>query len=247
MDGWFRWVCSGFWICLDDFLRWVFQPFMDSRGKTHNYAQRVTLPAHGKNERLKWKFFKMIRCTKYPWTDPLGRICIFTYGYVTEKIHKMHANAVYRMPSIFYRNLTTEIHLHKASFLDFSLRSSRVYKDINNMLWIGSFVTSDLSQNLKSIFWSKSRWLLQNQWDSFWESWCITTGQKGNPKTLPTRASQSADLPFPLSYLYGLCFADKQQWWVHWRQGCVWNLRKNGERNDEASPRWLPCSKLTQP
>lgn len=100
----------------------------------------------------------------------------------TGKINKMHVNAVYRMPSMLC-DLTTEIHLYKASFLDFSLRSSRVYKDINNMLWIGSFETSDLSQNLKSIFWSKSRWLLQ--WDSFWESWCITTGQKGNPKHCP--------------------------------------------------------------
>lgn len=135
--------------------------------------------------RKKWKIhgrsFEMIRCTKYPWADPLGRTCIFTYGYVTGKINKMHVNAVYRMPSILCRDLTTEIHLYKASFLDFSLRSSRVYKDINNMLWIGSFLTSDLSQNLKSIFWSKSRWLFQKQWDSFWESWCITTGQKGNP------------------------------------------------------------------
>ena len=127
----------------------------------------------------------MIRCTKYPWTDPLGRICMFPYGYFTRKINKMYVNAVYRMPSMLCRDLTTEIHLYKASFLDCSLRSSRVYKDINNMLWIGSFLTSDLSQNLKSIFWSKSRWLLQNQWDSFWESWRITTGQKGNPKHCP--------------------------------------------------------------
>ena len=137
----------------------------------------------------------------------------------------------------------TEIHLYKASFLDFSLRSSRVYKDINNMLWIGSFETSDLSQNLKSIFWSKSRWLLQ--WDSFWESWCITTGQKGNPKHCPQELlNQLIFLFLSVTFMAfvlltssnGECTGDKV---------AVWNLRKNGERLAEASPRWLPCSKLT--
>jgi len=89
---------------------------------------------------------------------------------------------------IFYRK--NEQNARKCSILYainimwFDNRNSSV-QDINNMLWIGSFLTSDLSQNLKSIFWSKSRWLLQNQWDSFWESWCITTGQKGNPKHCP--------------------------------------------------------------